>query len=60
MYPPAAPVPARRPAGHGAGGQARMGAIRVLGGQLASDGIEIVTLESTSVIRGLGTVCNGK
>ena len=32
--------------------RARMGAIRVLGRQLARDGIEIVTLESTSVIRG--------
>ena len=28
--------------------KARMGAIRALGGQLASDGIEVVTLESTS------------
>jgi hypothetical protein len=28
--------------------QARMGAVRVLGRQLKSDGIEIVTLESTS------------
>ena len=27
--------------------KARMGAIRALGGQLASDGIEVVTLEST-------------
>ena len=32
--------------------KARMKAIRVLGGQLRRDGIEIVTLESTSVIRG--------
>ena len=41
--------------------KARMGAVRVLGRQLARDGIEMVALESTSVIRGTeGTVCNGK
>ncbi len=40
--------------------KARMNAIRVLGRQLRKDGIEIVTLESTSVIRGdEGTVCHG-
>ena len=32
--------------------RARMGAIRTLGRQLARDGIEVVTLESTDVIRG--------
>jgi transposase len=32
--------------------KARMNAIRQLGGQLKRDGIEIVTLESTGVIRG--------
>ena len=32
--------------------QARMNAIRKLGGQLKEDGIEMVTLESTPVIRG--------
>jgi transposase len=32
--------------------KARMKAIRTLGRQLKKDGIEIVTLESTSVIRG--------
>ena len=32
--------------------RARMGAIRALGRQLARDGIEVVTLESTSVIWG--------
>jgi len=32
--------------------KARMNAIRVLGGQLRKDGIEIVTLESTEVIWG--------
>ena len=32
--------------------KARMAAIRTLGRQLSRDGIEVVTLESTSVIRG--------
>jgi len=32
--------------------RARMGAVRTLGRQLRKDGIEIVTLESTLVIRG--------
>jgi hypothetical protein len=34
--------------------KARMSAVRALGRQLARDGIEIVTLESTGVIRGAG------
>ena len=33
--------------------KARMGAIRALGGQLASDGIEVVTLESTRLLADL-------
>jgi hypothetical protein len=41
--------------------KARMKAIRTLGRQLKKDGIEIVTLESTSVIRGHRTaVCHGR
>jgi transposase len=41
--------------------KARMGAIRALGRQLTSDGIEMVTLESTSVIRGhWRAVCHGR
>ena len=41
--------------------RARMGAVRKLGRQLARGGIERVTLESTSVIRGyLGAVCHGR
>jgi hypothetical protein len=43
-----APVPARRPAQHRADGQGPDGAVRPLGRQLKGDGIEIVTLESTS------------
>jgi hypothetical protein len=38
-----------------------MNAVRALGRQLKQDGIEIVTLESTSVIRGhLEAVCHGR
>jgi hypothetical protein len=41
--------------------RARMGAIRELGRQLSHDGIEVVTLESTSVIRGRWrAVCHGR
>ncbi len=43
-----APVPARRPAQYRADGQAPTGAVRPLGRQLKGDGIEMVTLESTS------------
>jgi len=40
--------------------KARMGAVRALGRQLYKDGIEVVTLESTSVIRGYWrAVCHG-
>ena len=40
--------------------RARMGAIRALGRQLVRDGIEVVTLESTLVIRGCWrAVCHG-
>ena len=40
---------------------ARMNPIRALGRQLVKDGIEIVTLESTSVIRGQQrAVCHGR
>ena len=40
--------------------KARMGTIRALGRQLRKEGIEKVTLESTSVIRGhLRVVCDG-
>ncbi len=40
--------------------KARTGAVRTLGRQLARDGIEMVTLESTSVIRGhRRAVCHG-
>jgi len=39
---------------------ARKGAVRKLGQQLARDGIEVVTLEATSVIRGYWrAVCHG-
>ena len=48
MHPDPAPVPARRPAQHHLDGQARRNAIAGLGRQLARDGIEVVTLESTS------------
>jgi hypothetical protein len=38
-----------------------MGTVRELGCQLKQDGIEIVTLESTSVIRGRWrAVCHGR
>jgi transposase len=42
--------------------KARMKAIRTLGRQLKKDGIEIVTLESTSVIRGSNKIslCFGR
>ena len=42
------PVPARRPAQHRADGRGPTGAVRPLGRQLKGDGIEMVTLESTS------------
>ena len=41
--------------------RARMGAVRELGRRLARDGIEMVTLESTLVIRGhWRAVCHGR
>jgi transposase len=48
VHPDPASVPARRPAGDGVDGQGPDGAVRALGRQLKADGIEIVTLESTS------------
>jgi transposase len=48
VHPDPAPVPARRPAQHGVDIKARIGTIRGLGRQLVRDGIEVVTLESTS------------
>ena len=48
MHPDPAPVPARRRRATVWTVKARMGAVRALGRRLKNDGVEVVTLESTS------------